>query len=159
RHFPSHASSRSRMRVLIEIGHPAHVHFFVRTIRRLEDAGHETVVVTRNKEMVNELLERYGIPFRCLSSPAKGRFGLAAELLVRWAKITWLLCTEPVDLVVSISGISTSPPAWLMGKPNLTFTDTEDARLSNAIAFPFSDRVLTPDFFLEDLGDKHVRYR
>jgi len=59
---------------------------------------------------------------------------------------------------VSISGISTSLPARLTGTPNITFTDTEDAVLSNRIAFPFTDKIYTPVFFLKNLGAKHRRY-
>jgi predicted glycosyltransferase len=40
------------LRVLIDIGHPAHVHFFKNTIWNLEKKGHKVMVVSRDKDVV-----------------------------------------------------------------------------------------------------------
>ncbi len=146
------------MKILIEIGHPAHVHFFNRAIARLRGQGHAVTVVTRNKEITDSLLTRMGIAFTSLSSPATGWLGRIFELLSRWMKIAGLILREEVDVVASISGISTSFPAWIMRTRNLLFTDTEDAVLTNRIAFCFADRIYTPEFYLNDAGKKQIRY-
>lgn len=145
------------MNVLIEIGHPAHVHFFNGIIEELKNKGDHVVVVTRNKEITNRLLDRMGITYRSLSSPATG-VGLAIELARRWWAIWRIMGSERINVAVSISGISTALPAYMRGIPNLTITDTEDASLSNRIAFPFSSAILTPEFFLNDLGPNQIRY-
>lgn len=145
------------MNVLIEIGHPAHVHFFRGVIDNLHQKGDRIIVVTRNKEITNRLLDRLDIAYRSLSSPATGA-GLALELTRRWWAIWRLMGHERINVAVSISGISTALPAYVRGIPNLTITDTEDASLSNRIAFPFSSAILTPEFFLKDLGPKQIRY-
>ncbi|MCB0403617.1 MAG: DUF354 domain-containing protein [Bdellovibrionales bacterium] len=146
------------MKVLIEIGHPAHVHFFSRCIRTLKQKGHQVVVVTRNKEITNQLLDQEEIEYRCLSTPRRGKLGLLFELLARWFHITEIILKEKIDLAVSISGISTSFPAWFTGIKSYTFTDTEDANLTNIVAFPFSSQIVTPRFFLKGLGKKHICY-
>lgn len=147
------------MNILVEIAHPAHVHFFRFAIGQLERQGHTVHVVTRNKEITNALLDCYHQPYTCLSVPAKSKPGLLFELLARWIKVIAFIKKNKIDVAVSISGISTSLPAWLCRIPNATFTDTEDAHLSNKIAFPFTDVIWTPDFFLQDLGEKHRRYK
>ena len=38
------------MRLLIDMGHPAHVHFFKHAIRVLEGRGHEVKVTARDKD-------------------------------------------------------------------------------------------------------------
>lgn len=146
------------MKVLIEIGHPAHVHFFSRAILRLKKQGHGIHIVTRNKEITDALLQRLAIPFQSLSKPARSGVGMAFELFSRWIRIARILLRERIDVAVSISGISTSFPAWLTRTRNLVFTDTEDAKLSNRIAFPFADRIFTPSFYAGDLGRRHLRY-
>lgn len=146
------------MNVLIEIGHPAHVHFFRDAIRTLPSLGHTVAVVSRNKDITNRLLEREGIPFECFSAPARSLPGLMRELGGRWWKTGRLIRRRSVDLAVSISGITTSLPACVQSTRNLVFTDTEDATLSNRIAFPFADEIWTPQFFLKSLGKKHRRY-
>jgi predicted glycosyltransferase len=147
------------MNILIEIGHPAHVHFFSRTYFALVRLGHQVTVVTRSKEMTNQLLDEMGIPFICLSHPAKGKLGSLIELLRRWMMIGRILHSKRISVAASISGISTSFPAWVLNVRNILFTDTEDAKLSNRIAFPFADLIFTPEFFLLELGPKHRRFR
>jgi predicted glycosyltransferase len=146
------------MNLLFEIGHPAHVHFFSRTIRRLQREGHDVSVVTRNKDITNSLLDGMGIPYECLSAPARGKVRMLRELAGRWAKTLGLIRRKKIDRAISISGITTSLPARVAGIGNVVFTDTEDAKISNKIAFPFADVICTPQFFLGDLGKKHHRY-
>ena len=50
------------MKFLIDINHPAHVHFFRNPIKLLIDRGHEVMVTSRDKEMALDLLEELGIP-------------------------------------------------------------------------------------------------
>ena len=145
------------VKILIDILHPAHVHFFKNFIRQSKDWC-ETVVVSRNKEITDRLLQLEAIKYSKLSDPAFGALGQALELSSRWVKIFQILKKEKCDLAMSISGLCTAVPAKLLGIPNITFTDTEDASLSNKLAFPFSDVILTPQFFLHKLGKRHIRY-
>lgn len=148
-----------RVNILIEIGHPAHVHCFKDVIEALIASGNHVVLVTRNKEITNRLLDILGLPYQCLTSPARSKAGMCLELIYRWWKIWRIIGYEHIDASVSISGISTALPSWLRGIPNLILTDTEDATLSNKLAFPFANHILTPDFFLHDLGHRHIRYK
>lgn len=147
------------MNILIEIGHPAHVHFFAKSILRLSGAGHKVIVVTRNKEMTNALLDRFQIPYISLSQPAGSNWSLIRELIGRWIHVFRLVKAHQIQLAASISGISTSIPARLSGIRNILFHDTEDAIITNSIAFPFADKIYTPAFFLKDIGPKQVRYQ
>ncbi|MBN2407213.1 MAG: DUF354 domain-containing protein [Elusimicrobia bacterium] len=146
------------MKILIEIGHPAHTHFFRGIIRLLREHGHDITVVTRNKEMTDRLLDRMGIEYISLGNPASTKTGLMAELLARWIRIFSIIKRRGIVLAASISGISTAFPSWLAGIRNITFTDTEDAALTNRISFPFSSLVVTPGFYLKDIKKKHIRY-
>ena len=60
------------MKVLVDIIHPAHVHFFRNAISELQKKGHEVAVTARKKDVTIDLLENYGIPFTCLSEVGKG---------------------------------------------------------------------------------------
>ena len=39
------------MKILIDIGHPAHVHFFKNIIIELEKIGYECFIISRNKNI------------------------------------------------------------------------------------------------------------
>ena len=56
------------MRILFDMGHPAHVHFFKNAIWELEKQGHEVKVTARDKDVTLELLEAYGIPYEIWGS-------------------------------------------------------------------------------------------
>ncbi len=146
------------MKFLIDILHPKHVHFFRPLIKRWQEHGHELMIVTRDKDITHQLLDLFSIPYVCLSKQETG-LGLAQELLKRWLKFTMILRENRPDIVLSIGGITTSLPSKLLGIPNIALTDTETAVLSNRIAFPFADRVLTPEWFVRDFGRRHYRYR
>jgi predicted glycosyltransferase len=127
-------------------------------MKRWQKRGHTVKIVTRDKDITHELLDLFNIPYVCLSKQKKG-LGLVHELLKRWFKFTILLRDFRPDIVLSIGGITTSLPSRLLGIPNIALTDTETAELSNRIAFPFADRVLTPEWFTRDFGRRHYRYR
>jgi predicted glycosyltransferase len=45
------------MKLLIDIGHPAHVHVFKNAIRELRKKGHEITIVTEDTVVANGILE------------------------------------------------------------------------------------------------------
>ena len=51
------------MNILIDIGHPAHVHYFRNFIKIMENKGHKFLIISRNKELEQYLLNIYKIPY------------------------------------------------------------------------------------------------
>ena len=51
------------MKVLIDICHPAHVHFFKYIIKDLKENHHQVIVTSRKKKIAEKLLEEENIPF------------------------------------------------------------------------------------------------
>lgn len=146
------------MKIFIDILHPKHVHFFRPLVKRWLKRGHEVKIVTRDKDITHQLLDLFGMPYVCLSRQKKGP-ALASELLVRWLKCSIQMAGFKPDVAISIGGITTSLPSKMHGVPNIALTDTETAVTSNRIAFPFADRILTPEWFDGDFGRRHHRYR
>lgn len=146
------------MRILIELGHPKHVHFFRPLLKRWAARNDAVQIVTRDKDITHALLNRFGMPYVCLSKQQRS-YRAAFELLVRWYRFAgWVRRFHP-DVVLSVAGITTALPSKILGVPNLALTDTETAGLSNRIAFPFADRILTPEWFTLRFGARHRTYR
>lgn len=146
------------MRILIEVGHPKHVHLFRPLLKRWKARGDIFQVVTRDKDITHALLDRFGVPYVCLSKQQRS-YRSALELLVRWLRcVQWVRCFR-ADIVLSVAGITTALPSRILGVPNIALTDTETAVLSNRIAFPFADCILTPEWFTLRLGPRHRTYR
>lgn len=146
------------MRILVEIAHPKHVHFFRPLLKRWSVRGDTVQIVTRDKDITHALLDRYALPYVSLSRQQRS-FSVGFELVQRWLRCAdWLWRFRP-DVAVSIAGITTALPSKLLRVPNLALTDTETAVLSNRISFPFADRILTPEWFNGRFGGRHQVYR
>lgn len=146
------------MRVLIDIGHPAHVHFFKNLIEEMEKRGHETKVTAREKEITIYLLKKNKIGHENIGKHRKGIFNKLIGMPVFDLKLIKIAKKFNPDLFLSIASPYASQVSRLLGKKAVTFTDTEHAKIANFLTFPFSDKICTPSSFLDDLGPKQVRY-
>ncbi|TQQ79340.1 DUF354 domain-containing protein [Halonotius terrestris] len=146
------------MRVVITIQHPAHVHFYRHAITALEAGNHAVHVFTRDRPMAISLLEAYGIDYEILT----GRFDSKLEMVVNQLRYELNLLRKvrqlDPDVITGIGGLAMSHAAALTDTEAVLFTDTEHATLSNGLAFPFADRICTPDCYEDDIGPKQYRY-
>jgi predicted glycosyltransferase len=133
------------VRVLIDIGHPAHVHFFRRPAELLRQRGYELMVTSRRKEMATDLLDAFGIPHVQLSvMGSAGPFGLIKELCQRDIRLLRVVNRWRPDVMAAIGGIFIAHTGLLSRARSLVFYDTENARLQNALTYPFASRVIVP---------------
>lgn len=146
------------MRVIFSIQHPAHVHLFRNAISELRNEGHAVRVCVREKEVAVELLERYDIPHVVLAGEANSLAQLALIELKYEFRLTRVARRFEPDVMVAMGGVAISRPAKLSGAKCLVFTDTEFATLQNTLAFPFADRICTPECYQGDIGRKQVKY-
>lgn len=147
------------MKFAITIQRPPHVHFYRHVIETLESAGHETRVFVRDSEITTTLLDAFDIEYTILADTSGGSIAsLATTQAAFEARLLRQLIAFKPDVVTGIGGISASHAATLVGARSVVFTDTEHARLSNALTRPFADAIYTPDCFHLDFGDDHVRY-
>ena len=145
-------------RILIDIVHPAHVYFFMNFIHIFQNNGGEILVTSRKKDIATDLLDNLNIPHIPISSLGKGNFGLLIELLYRNIKLFRITKKFKPDLYMGIAGFSIASVSKLFNKPALVFTDTEHARLSNMISFPFAHSIITPSCYRDRINKKQVLY-
>lgn len=146
------------MKILVDIVHPADVHFFKHAIREWERRGHHVTVTARDKEMALQLLKAHAIEFQCISSQGKGLWGLARELAVRDFRLYRIARKVRPDVLVGFTGISVAHIGWLLGKPSIVFYDTEFAHLSNMLTYPLATVICTPACYNGVVGAKQVKF-
>lgn len=147
------------MRFLIDIGHPAHVHFFRNVIEELRRRGHEVRISARDKDVTLRLLRLYGMTHTVLSSAARTPAGLYVEYLVRLSRLVRLARSFRPDALLAIGGVFIAPAGRLAGVRSLVFTDTEHVALDRWLTYPLATRVHTPYTFLKDVGPAQRRYQ
>ncbi len=146
------------MRILIDMGHPAHVHFFKNFIWEMEKRGHVIKVTARDKEVTKQLLDIYHIPYQLIGKPLPGKFSLFREWISRGIQVYKTGKQFKADIYLGILNPATAISAKLAGKKSLTFTDTEHANFAKRVTFPFTEKIITPSCYLNDLGEKQIRY-
>jgi predicted glycosyltransferase len=148
------------MKILIDIGHPAHVHFFRNPIRLLQQEGHDVLVTSRDKDVAVRLLDEYCIEHTVLSRMGRtGIASLARELLSRNIALYGMVQRYRPKIMAEIGGTFVAHVGTLTGIPSLAFYDTENAKLQNAITYPFASRVIVPRCYRGWLPRRrHLRY-
>ena len=146
------------MRIFLDIGHPAHVHYFRNFIRIMEQKGHQFLVTARNREHVTELLRFYQITYVDRGAGGATTLGKIWYLLVTsWRQYLRARKFRP-DLFLDFSTIYSGLASWLLKKPYITFTDTENTGVYRFFIKPFSKKVYTPACFSGNLGSDHHRF-
>lgn len=147
------------MRVIVDINHPAHVHFFKYPIQILRQRGHEVLVASRTKDVTTRLLDELQFEHVILSSQTtKGVVSLAKELVQRDWRLYRLATKWKADRLTAIGGTFSAHAGFLAGIPSIVFYDTENARLQNTITYPFVSRLFVPQCYSGPLPHNVTRY-
>lgn len=148
------------MRVMLDVVHPAHVHFYRHLRRELLDDGHEVKVVSRDKEVTLELLDRLGIEHTSTGVARTGTlFSSGRELLQRVLALRKEIRSFRPDILLTRnpSGILAAKQAGVLGV--FDTDDGSDVRIHFWAARPFADIITTPAILKEDYGRRHRRYK
>ena len=146
------------MKILVDIGHPAHVHFFKNAIWKLQSEDHEVQITTRDKEVTLDLLDAYGFKYHNFGKNRVGLKNKAIGMLKIDFELYKIAKKFNPDILTGIHNPYVAHISKILKKPSLIFTDTEHAKLANNLTFPFATTICTPSCFKRDLGLKHIRY-
>ncbi|MCE5250168.1 DUF354 domain-containing protein, partial [bacterium] len=144
--------------MLVDITHPAHVHFFKHSLWIWLEKGHDVIVTSRDKDLTVYLLDCYGFKHINLGHHGTTPFELAQELLVRCTKLHGIVRRERPDILTAIAGTFIAPVGRLTGTPSVTFYDTEHATISNSIAYPLSRHLVLPSCYRRVIKRPHLTY-
>ncbi|HYK70274.1 MAG TPA: DUF354 domain-containing protein [Streptosporangiaceae bacterium] len=147
------------MRVLIDILHPAHVHFFRNFYAEMEGRGHQVCITARDKDRSVELLQAFGLPYEQISQQKSGA-GLAVEMAQRTPRLMRIMREFRPDAMTGIMGpsIALAGALRLRRVPAVVFYDTEFAVQTNRIVYPLAYSVCTPDCYQGQVPGRHLTY-
>jgi uncharacterized protein len=124
----------------------------------MQDRGHSVLVSARDKDVTFCLLNAWGISFTGRGRGAVSLPGKIIDLIrAAWRLLPVVRDFNP-DLVVSHSSYHAALIGRLLGKPVITFEDTEHVPLLHPVNRLLSSRMVTPACFEKDLGPSHIRY-
>ncbi|MCD4819021.1 MAG: DUF354 domain-containing protein [Candidatus Cloacimonetes bacterium] len=146
------------MKILIDIGHPAHVHYFRNFINTMKAKGHEFLICARDKDVTHELLNGYNIDYVSRGKGRKGIVGKAFYIIEGDVILLKFARKFKPDLFLSFGSTYAAHVAKLIGKPHIALDDTEHAKLEHMLYVPFTNCVITPKTFKKNFGSKHITF-
>ena len=146
------------MRIVVDIGHPAHVHFFKNFVWEMEKRGHEILITASKKDVSIQLLDAYGFDYIHL-----GSYGFSIAKKVINIPVMDLRMYKAVkdfnpDIFVGSGSVRAAHVSKMLRKPCIVFTDAEHRRLQNWLYRPFADYILSSYTFKDTYGKKHIKY-
>ncbi|MFZ2865491.1 MAG: DUF354 domain-containing protein [Ignavibacteriaceae bacterium] len=146
------------MKILIDIGHPAHIHYFRNFISIMMSKGHEFLITSRDKEVTFELLSAYKLSY---ISRGKGRKNIIGKMIYLFQGVYTIYKASKKfnpDLFVSFGSPYAAQASSLIKKPHVVFDDTEHSKFEQLMYKPFSKSIITPEVFFKDMGVKQIRF-
>jgi len=147
------------MKILIDIGHPAHVHYFRNFIEQMSKDGHEFHITSRDKEVTFDLLRKYNIPFTSRGKGGNGFLGKILYIIRADLKLIREGLRFKPDLLMSFASTYAAHASFVLGRPHIAFDDTEHSKYEIFLYRPFTKIILNPQCFKKDFGKKQIRFR
>jgi len=146
------------MRILIDIGHPGHVHLFKNFAWIMQKKGHKILFTTREKEFEIDLIKKYKFQYISFGSKYYSTFGKLFGLIEFDMKMLFASLKFRLDIYLSHGSMYAAQIAWLLRKPHISFEDTGNQEQIKLYK-PFTKTILTSDVFPFSYGHKQIRYQ
>lgn len=146
------------MKILLSIEHPAWAHQFNPVVKALEEKGHIIKVLVIQKDRNVELLDSFGIPYEIISETnGKNIIEKGLVFFFTLMKIFQASLKYNPDLFIGRSSPMMALNSFIFRRQHILFEDTEFSRFCLGMCRLFSDVIITPVCFLDNLGKKQYR--
>lgn len=146
------------MIILIDIGHPAHVHYFKNFIKIMRQKGHQILVTARNRECTLALLRTEEIPYISRGKGANTVLGKILYTLVADLIILYQSLKHRPNIYLSHSSHYAMHIARILRKPCIATGDSDHIRINAKLLMPYISCLLTPSNYKLNYGSKHLRF-
>lgn len=146
------------MRILFSVAHPAHVHLFKYPISVLAKRGYKVKVIAVEKEITTNLLNAYGIKYETYGKNVSGSIRKAFNLIKLDLHLFNIIKRFRPDILVSTGSPYLAQVGKVLGKPHISFGDTEIDRASVLLTSPFTAIECNPSCYQMKKKKNEVRY-
>lgn len=145
------------MKYIFELNHPKHYYQFKYVMHQLTNDGHEVKVLARDKDVLLKVLEEENVPYEIFGQHKKSMIGKifgTISILINYKKMAKRI--KP-DVIVSKASFYGTYTAKKIGAKSVIFPDSEVVKVTNKYVVPLCDKVVTPETFGLDYGERHVK--
>jgi predicted glycosyltransferase len=147
------------MNILIDVGHPAHVHLFTPAAKELQSKGHRILFTIRSRVLIPELLTANGFEYRVVSTPRSGKMGQFLELLEHDGNVFKAARVFKPDFMLGTS-VTITHVAHCIGSKSIVFNEDDADYIPSFVylAYPFADTIATPAVLRDKKTKKYLTY-
>jgi hypothetical protein len=135
------------MRILFHLGHPAHFHLFKNVIKSLKENGHQTFILIKKKDVLEELLKESGFVYHNILPQGRkdDKISIAFGQLKQNIKLLSFCLKQKPDILIGTS-VAISHVGKLLSIPsiNLNEDDADVVPLYAKLAYPWATHILAP---------------
>lgn len=145
------------MRYIFELNHPKHYYQFKYVMKSLQKDGHDILVLARDKDVLLNVLEEEGVPFKVFGKHNKS---MSAKILGTFQLVRNYRAIAKEfhpDVVVSKASWYGTYTAKRLHIKSVIFPDSEVVKVTNKYVVPLCTKVVTPRSFQLNYGEKHCR--
>lgn len=145
------------MKYIFELNHPKHYYQFKYVMQMLKNDGHDVLVLARDKDVLLNVLQEEGVHYEIFGLHKKKMIDKiigSFSLLRNYSKI---VKRYKPDVIVSKASLFGALMANRYRAKSVIFPDSEVVALTNKHVVPRCTKVVTPENFTLDFGEKHVR--
>lgn len=146
------------MRVLIDIGHPAHVHYFKNLAFHFIEKDDKVLFTCRDKEIIISLLDSYGFTFINIGKPYKSIWGKSAGMPIFCRRLINISKSFKPDIFLSAGSMYAAHASFFLHKPHIALEDTFNFE-QILLYKPFTNAIITSDYEHPLKSKKVIRYR
>jgi predicted glycosyltransferase len=146
------------VRIVVDINHPAHVHYFKNFIWEMKKRGHEVRITVTEKEITYRLLDLYSFDYTKLGTYGTSLLTKLLRIPIIHMRLFRNIKGFNPDILIGFGSIRAAHISRLLRRPCVSFEDTEHCTEQIIFYLPFVDAVCTPSCFKRNLGKKQVRF-
>lgn len=146
------------MKILVDIGHPAQLHFFRMFIKIMAEKGHVILITAKQKDELVSLLNSYKLEYRIIGNLDKRKLLKIFSLFSISINLFKIARIFRPDIIIGSGSVNAAHISALIKKPCILFDDTEHTKIDQMLYLPFVSLICTPVSFSKKLGKKHLKY-
>lgn len=135
------------MKILVQLSHPAHFHYYHYPIMNWKRDGHDVYVLIKTKDVLETLLKEAGISYLNINRDVhrKTKIGILWDMIVRDHRILWFCIYHKIDMLTG-SSAEVAHVGWLLGKSAVCTGEDDAAVVPAYVKFtsPFLQVRLAP---------------
>lgn len=135
------------MKILVYLGHPAHFHLYKNSIKNWMDLGHSVEVLIKKKDILENLLAEYGMPFNNILEEGRkdSKYGIFLGMLKRAIRL-FVFCVRHKPQILTGTSVENSYVGALLNIPvvNVNEDDAVVVPLYAKLSYPTASVILNP---------------